>query len=625
MAENNTKRGPGHDPGGPRGGFRKPKDLRGTLSKLMGYLGQYKALLVIVVILLFISAACSVAGSYLIKPLINDYILPGDFIGLAKMLCVMAGVYVVGAVCSYGYARIMVHVAQNTVAKLRADLFNKMQKLPLKFFDTHTHGELMSRYTNDIETVSEALNNSFASLISCSLTFVGTVMMMIVLSPILTAITAVMLGVMLLVVKTIGGRYFAAQQKAIGAVNGYIEEMIEGQKVIKVFNHEAAAKAGFTGVNDTYRDAATRAQAYAGAMMPAMGNLSHINYAITCCIGGLLAIRTGDLGGLSAFLQYTKQVSQPITQISQQVNTILSAVAGAERVFEIMEAEPEVDDGKVTLERVKENPDGTITEADYDTGAWAWKKPDGSLVPLRGDVRFDHVVFGYDDRKIILHDISLFAKPGQKIAFVGSTGAGKTTITSLINRFYEIQSGTITYDGINVRDIQKDSLRRSLGVVLQDTHLFTGTVADNIRYGRLDATDEEVEAAARLAGADGFIRHLPDGYQTVLTSEGGSLSQGERQLLNIARAACANPPVLILDEATSSIDTRTEKLIEKGMDRLMAGRTVFVIAHRLSTVRNSKAIMVLEQGSIIERGDHEDLLAQHGRYYQLYTGQAELA
>ena len=601
MAENNTKRGPGHGPGGPRGGFRKPKDLRGTLSKLMGYLGRYKALLVIVVVLLFISAACSVAGSYLIKPLINDYILPGDFIGLAKMLCVMAGVYAVGAICSYGYAKIMVHVAQNTVAKLRADLFDKMQKLPLKFFDTHTHGELMSRYTNDIETVSEALNNSFASLISCSLTFVGTVMMMIVLSPILTAITAVMLGVMLLVVKTIGGRsrrYFAAQQKAIGAVNGYIEEMIEGQKVIK---------------------------AYAGAMMPAMGNLSHINYAITCCIGGLLAIRTGDLGGLSAFLQYTKQVSQPITQISQQVNTILSAVAGAERVFEIMETEPEVDDGKVTLERVKENPDGTLTEADYDTGAWAWKKPDGSLVPLRGDVRFDHVVFGYDDRKIILHDISLFAKPGQKIAFVGSTGAGKTTITSLINRFYEIQSGTITYDGIDVRDIQKDSLRRSLGVVLQDTHLFTGTVADNIRYGRLDATDEEVEAAARLAGADGFIRHLPDGYQTVLTSEGGSLSQGERQLLNIARAACANPPVLILDEATSSIDTRTEKLIEKGMDRLMAGRTVFVIAHRLSTVRNSKAIMVLEQGSIIERGDHEDLLAQHGRYYQLYTGQAELA
>ena len=627
MANNHTRRGPGGPGGGPRGGFRKPKDLRGTLGKLMGYLGRYKALLVVVVVLLVISSACSVAGSYLIKPLINNYILPGDFAGLAKMLCVMGGVYAVGALCSYGYARIMVHVAQNTVAKLRADLFDKMQKLPLKFFDTHTHGELMSRYTNDIETVSEALNNSFASLISCSLTFLGTVAMMIVLSPILTAITFAMLAVMLLVVKTIGGRsrrYFAAQQKAIGEVNGYIEEMIEGQKVIKVFNHEDAAKAGFQGLNETYRDAATKAQAYAGAMMPAMGNLSHINYAITCCVGGLLAIRSGDLGGLAAFLQYTKQVSQPITQISQQVNTILSAAAGAERVFEIMETEPEVDEGKVTLVRVTEK-NGTLSEADFDTGAWAWKKPDGTLVPLRGDVRFDHVVFGYDDRKIILHDISLFAKPGQKIAFVGSTGAGKTTITSLINRFYEIQSGTITYDGIDVRDIQKDSLRRSLGAVLQDTHLFTGTVADNIRYGRLEATDEEVEAAARLAGADSFIRHLPDGYKTVLSDEGGSLSQGERQLLNIARAACANPPVLILDEATSSIDTRTEKLIEKGMDRLMAGRTVFVIAHRLSTVRNSQAIMVLEQGNIIERGDHEDLLAQHGRYYQLYTGQAELA
>ena len=628
MAENSIRRGSGHGPGGPRGGFRKPKDLRGTLGKLMGYLGRYRALLILVVVLLVVSSACSVAGSYLIKPLINNYILPGDFAGLAGMLCVMGGVYAVGALCSYGYARIMVHVAQNTVAKLRADLFDKMQKLPLKFFDTHTHGELMSRYTNDIETVSEALNNSFASLISCSVTFLGTIIMMIVLSPVLTAITFVMLAVMLLVVKTIGSRsrrYFADQQKAIGAVNGYIEEMIEGQKVIKVFNHESAAKAGFAGLNETYRDAATRAQAYAGAMMPAMGNLSYINYALTCCIGGLLAIRTGDLGGLAAFLQYTRQVSQPITQISQQVNTILSAVAGAERVFEIMETEPEVDDGQVTLERVQENPDGTLTEADYDTGAWAWKKPDGTLVPLRGDVRFDHVVFGYDDRKIILHDISLFAKPGQKIAFVGSTGAGKTTITSLINRFYEIQSGTITYDGIDVRDIRKDSLRRSLGVVLQDTHLFTGTVADNIRYGRLEATDEEVEAAARLAGADTFIRHLPEGYQTVLSDEGGSLSQGERQLLNIARAACANPPVLILDEATSSIDTRTEKLIEKGMDRLMAGRTVFVIAHRLSTVRNSQAIMVLEQGNIIERGDHEDLLGQHGRYYQLYTGQAELA
>ena len=624
--------GPGHGPGGGPGrhGYQKPKDLRGTLAKLMRYLGRYKAALCLVAVLLVISSACTVGGSYLIKPLINDYILPGDFPGLAKMLTVMGCVYLLGAVCSFGYARIMVHVSQNTVARIRKDLFDKMQSLPLKYFDTHTHGELMSRYTNDIETVSEALNNSFGSLISCTLNFLGTIAMMIVLSPLLTGITFVMLVVMLGVVKVIGGRsrrYFARQQAAIGAVNGYIEEMIEGQKVIKVFNHEEAAVAGFAGLNEDYRQAATRAQAYAGAMMPAMGNLSYINYAITCCVGAILAISGGSfrLGDLGAFLQYTRQVSQPITQISQQVNTILAAVAGAERVFEVMETEPEVDEGKVKLVRGSEDHGGALQEASYDTGEWAWKKADGTLVPLRGDVRFDHVVFGYDPRKTILHDISLYEKPGQKIAFVGSTGAGKTTITSLINRFYEIQSGTITYDGIDVRDIEKDSLRRSLGVVLQDTHLFTGTVADNIRYGRLDATDEEVEAAARLAGADTFIRHLPQGYQTPLSGDGGNLSQGERQLLNIARAACANPPVLILDEATSSIDTRTEKIIEKGMDRLMAGRTVFVIAHRLSTVRNAKAIMVLEQGSIIERGDHDDLIAQKGRYYQLYTGQAELS
>ena len=624
MAENRHK-GPGGP--GPKGGFRKPKDLKGTLVKLMRYLGRYKAHLLLVVVLLVVSSACTVGGSYLLKPLINDYIVPGDFGGLARMLVVMAAVYVAGSVCSFGYARIMVHVSQNTVAVIRAALFDKMQNLPLKFFDTHTHGELMSRYTNDIETVSEALNNSFGSLVSCTLNFLGTIAMMLVLSPTLTLVTFGMMVVMLFVVTLIGGRsrrYFAAQQKTLGAVNGYIEEMIEGQKVIKVFNHENAAKEGFYHRNIAFRDAAINAHTYAGSMMPAMGNLGYINYAFTCCIGALLAIRSGDLGGLAAFLQYSRQVSQPITQISQQMNTILSAVAGAERIFEVMETQPETDDGKVDLVRVTEDPQGNLTEAAFDTGSWAWKKEDGELVPLRGDVRFDHVVFGYDERKTVLHDISLYAKPGQKIAFVGSTGAGKTTITNLINRFYEIQSGTITYDGIDIRDIRKDALRKSLGVVLQDTHLFTGTVADNIRYGRLEATDEEVVAAAKMAGADAFIRHLPQGYDTVLSGDGGNLSQGERQLLNIARAACANPPVLILDEATSSIDTRTEKIIERGMDALMSGRTVFVIAHRLSTVRNSQAIMVLEQGEIIERGDHDDLIAQKGRYYQLYTGQLEL-
>ena len=632
MAENKRPMGPppGRGPGGrgPRGGFQKPKNLKETIGKLMRYLGRYRLHLCIVAVLLVVSSACSVGGSFLIKPLINDYILPGDFPGLARMLCVMAAVYVAGAACSYGYARIMVHVSQNTVAKIREDLFEKMQRLPLKYFDTHTHGELMSRYTNDIETVSEALNNTFGSLISCTLTFTGTIVMMIVLSPILTLITFGMLVVMMFAVKTIGGRsrrYFAAQQKAVGQVNGFIEEMIEGQKVIKVFNHEETAKREFAALNEAYRQAGTNAHTFAGLMPPTMGNLSHVNYALTCCVGALLSIRSGDLGGLAAFLIYSKQVSQPINQISQQVNTILSAAAGAERIFEVMETVPEEDAGKVKLVRVMENRDGSLTEAAFETGSWAWKREDGTLVPLRGDVRFDHVVFGYDERKTVLHDVSLYAKPGQKIAFVGSTGAGKTTITSLINRFYEIQSGTITYDGIDIREIEKDSLRRSLGVVLQDTHLFTGTVADNIRYGRLEATEEEVEAAARLAGADDFIRKLPKGYETVLSGDGGSLSQGERQLLNIARAACANPPVLILDEATSSIDTRTEKIIERGMDHLMEGRTVFVIAHRLSTVRNAKAIMVLEQGQIMERGDHDDLIAQKGRYYQLYTGQAELS
>lgn len=609
--------------------YKKPKDTKKTLKRLLGYLGVHKIAVAIVAILVTVSSVASILGTYLLKPVVNRYILPGDVEGLARMLFFMGVMYAVGVLATYGYGQIMARTGQQVVSEIREDLFRHTQGLPLSYFDGHTHGELMSRFTNDVDTISEALNNSFTTLIQSFFTIAGTIICIILLNFKLSLIVLVFMLLMFLFIKYSGARgkrYFNSQQKYLGEVNGFIEEMVDGQKVEKVFNHEEVDFKEFSKRNENLRKASTSAFQYSGMLIPTIVSLSYVNYAVSACVGGLFVIQgMMDLGSLASYLVYVRQSAMPVNQFTMQVNFLLAALSGAERIFDMMDEELEWDEGTVTLCRVREKEDGSLEECRERSGKWAWKDTeDGTVVPLCGDVRFHEVEFGYTEKKQILKKISLYAKPGQKIAFVGSTGAGKTTIINLINRFYDVQGGCITYDGIDVKKIKKADLRRSLGLVLQDTHLFTGTIAENIRYGNLDASQEEVEQAAKLANADSFIRRLPNGYDTMIESDGANLSQGQRQLLAIARAAVADPPVLILDEATSSIDTRTERLIEKGMDSLMKGRTVFVIAHRLSTVRNSNAIMVLDHGEIIERGDHEELLEQRGRYYQLYTGQFEL-
>lgn len=664
-------------------GYKRPKDTKKTIKHLLVYLGHYKWMFMLVALLVLLSAGANVTGTYLVKPVVNRFIVPGDMEGLLKAVIAMGVMYACGALCTLGYNRIMVKVSQKVIQDIRNDLFAHVQKLPLKYFDAHTHGELMSRFTNDVDTVQEAMNNSFAMIIQSFIMLFGTLIMMMVLSIRLSMIVVVFLIIMFLFIKfnsKHSKKYFNRQQEELGKINGFVQEMMAGQKVEKVFNHEQKNFEKFCEMNESFRKESTNALAFAGMMIPTIVSLSYLNYAISACVGGIFTLKgLMDLGSLSSYLIYVRQSAMPLNQFTQQVNFLLSALSGAERIFDMMDEEPEVDEGSVTLCNAVKNEDGSLTECKEYTGTFAWKVPanlntywnseaykeklkkqiinevsdmevtrvsnivypadkdnkkgnaladvsDGTyLVELRGDVRFKNVVFGYVPEKTILNDVTLYAKQGQKIAFVGSTGAGKTTIINLINRFYDIQSGSITYDGIDIKDIKKDDLRRSLAMVIQDTHLFTGTIADNIRYGKLDATDEEVRDAAVIANADSFIRRLPDGYDTMLYSDGGNLSQGQRQLLAIARAAIAKAPVLILDEATSSVDTRTERLIEKGMDAIMEGRTVFVIAHRLSTVRNSKAIMVLEKGQIIERGSHDELLEQKGRYYQLYTGQFELS
>ena len=622
---------------------KAPVNRKHVVGRLLSYVGRgYLALFVVVILCILVSAVASVSGSLFLGTMIDNYIVPlaamanPDFSGLLRVILMMACLYLVGALCAFAYNRIMVTISQGVQKRIRDDLFGHMQTLPIKYFDTHAHGDVMSVYSNDVDTLRQMLSQSIPQVINSAMMILVTFVSMLATNLLLTGVVILCIIVMLLVTKFLAGRsgrYFVQQQVKLGDLNGYIEEMINGQKVVKVFCHEEEAQEGFDKVNDALCESADKANKYANILMPILINIGNVQYVIVAMAGGALALGGIDagitLGTIATFLQLSKSFSNPISQISQQFNSVVMALAGAQRIFNLMDEPSEEDHGTVTLVNVSYDKDGqTLVETREHTNLWAWKVPqvDGSFqyVKLAGDVRFDHVDFAYEEGKTILHDISLFAKPGQKLAFVGATGAGKTTITNLINRFYDIADGKIHYDGISINDIKKPDLRRSLGIVLQDTNLFTGTVRENIRYGNLDATDEEVEAAAVLANADDFIRRLPQGYDTMLTGNGANLSQGQRQLIAIARAAVADPPVMILDEATSSIDTRTEAIVQRGMDALMSGRTVFVIAHRLSTVRNSDAIMVLDHGRIVERGDHEDLIQQHGIYYQLYTGAFEL-
>ena len=615
-------------------------DLMPLLKRVLGImLREYKAQFCLVVALILGAALATLRGTLFMRDLVDEYIKPmigaetPDFGPLAHALLSLALVYLIGLLCSYGYNRLMAVISQGTLKKIRIQLFSKMESLPIKYFDTTPRGDIMSVYTNDVDTLRQLIGQSVPQLVNSTVTIVITFISMVCLNISLTILTLCMVAVMLVVASKLGGMagvYFMKQQSNLGKVNAYIEEMMEGQKVVKVFCHENENIEQFRKINQELRESTKNANKVANILMPVNGNLGNISYVLCAVLGAVLALNgmgSLTLGTLVSYLNLNRNFTQPVTQVSQQLNSVIMALAGAERIFKLLDQQPEVDNGYVELVNVEQQPDGTLTETPRRTGLWAWRHPhqaDGTVTykKLEGDIVFDDVDFGYNDEKIVLHNIKLFATPGQKIAFVGSTGAGKTTITNLINRFYDIQDGKIRYDGINVNKIRKADLRRSLGIVLQDTHLFTGTVMENIRYGRLEATDEECVAAAKLANADGFIRRLPDGYQTVLTGDGANLSQGQRQLLAIARAAAADPPVLILDEATSSIDTRTERLVQEGMDRLMSGRTTFVIAHRLSTVRNSDCIMVLEQGRIIERGTHDQLMEEKGRYYQLYTGNA---